>query len=270
MGRCLAAASVFLAAEALGGFVYDMAQTEFKGGKPGESVATEIKVEGSKIKMSGLGDENSEFIYDGTQQAMLILDHKRKSFMQLDKQTIDQIASQLGEAMKQMEEQMAAMPPAQRAMMEKMMKGKMPQGAEAQPELTVTRTGEKDTLSGFKAEKVEVGSAAGKQRELWVAKWSDLKGSEEVGEAFKGMSELFAGMMSAFSQGPMSQMFQRGGETNWIEQVQKLEGFPVLTREFDAAGKILSETALSQIREMAIPASEFEAPKGYKRQKLDQ
>ena len=266
-GRCLSVASLLFASHAFGGYVYDLSRTDHSK-KDSEKSSTEVAIEGSKIKMTGFGMDKSAFIYDGENATMLIVNHDDKTYTQLDKQTIEQLSSQISDAMAKMEEQLAKMPPAQRQMMENMMKGKMPEGGVKLPEFTVKRTGDEDTISGYDAEKIEVLSDDGERRELWVASWDELKGSEEFSEALQGMSKLFNEMMTAFSQGPLSQMFQNQQSGNWFDQLHKLEGFPVLTREFNEAGKLVSETVLANVDERDIPDDEFQAPKGYKRQKI--
>lgn len=268
LGRCLVAASVLVVSQTFAGYVYDLSQTEFRNGKEAAENDMKIMVEDSKVKMSGYGENEGEMIYDGSDQSMLIVDHKRKSYMKLDKKTIDDLAAQLKGAMAQMEEQLANMPPAQRKMMEKMMKDRMPKAAEPKAELSISRTGEKDTVAGYKAEKVELSSPDGVRRELWVTPWTELKGSEEITSSFEGMAEFFESMISAFSQGPMAGMMQNQAQTDWLDQMHKLEGFPVKTREYNAAGKVESETTLTGIEERDIADSEFKAPKGYKRQKM--
>lgn len=269
LGRMLAA-SLFLVTNAFAGYVYELSQTDAEDGtsSKSESGSTKFMVDGSKIKMSGFGDGGSEMIYNGDRQEMLIVNHDRKSYFQLDKKSVEEMAAKVNDAMAQMEAQLAKMPPAQRQMMENMMKDKMPAAVSEKPELTVSRTGKTDTVAGYEAERIDVMSPDGKQRELWVASWSDLKGSKQIAEAFKGMSQLFSGMMNAFSEGPLGRFAQVQTQNDWMEQMHQLNGFPVMTREFDKAGKLISETALSNVEETDIADSEFAPPKGYKRQKM--
>ncbi|MDH3476427.1 MAG: hypothetical protein OEM59_22335, partial [Rhodospirillales bacterium] len=51
-----------------------------------------------------------------------ILDHDKKRCQTIDKQGIEELSTEIGGAMKEMEAQLAKLPPDQRAMMEKMMK----------------------------------------------------------------------------------------------------------------------------------------------------
>lgn len=267
LGLYFVLASLFAGSNGFAGFVYELSQTDYKGRKGSEETKISILVDGARMKMSGMG-ESGEMVFDGGSKSLMILDHSRKSYFQMDQESMAEMVGKLNAAMAEMEEQLASLPPAQRAMMEKMMKGKMPSVGQARPVSTVVRTGEMDTVSGNKAEKVEVKSSDGTSQELWVAAWSDLKGSDEVMDAFTGMSSLINEMLGAFSQGPMAGMFSQRMQSGWMSDLKELEGFPVVSKSFDDAGKLISETVLSNIEEQEIPASEFQAPKGYKKQKI--
>lgn len=261
MGRRLVAASVLLfATHAFGGYVYELAPSESS-----DAPGSRIMVEGSKLKMALGGSRESDIVYDGAAKELLIIDHKRKSYVGLGKEQIDKLSQKLTDAMAQMEQQLANVPPAQRKMMENMMKDRMPQLAE-QVEVLVSRTGETETIAGYNAEKVEVKTGDTRQ-ELWVVDWADLEGSEQISAGMEGMSELFSGLMSTLSQSPMGNMFE-GQQANLFGQFKEIGGFPVRTREYDASGKLVSELALKGIESVSIDASEFRAPKGYKRQKM--
>lgn len=263
LGRGVLLASVVFVSNAFAGYVYDLSQKEANG----EDTNTKILVDGSKIKMLGF-DASNEVIFDGSSQALILVDHGKKSYLQMDKESIAELTAKLEEAMAEMERQLESVPPAQRKMMERMMKGKMPQVDQPKIETTVKRTGETDTVAGYEAEKVEVSISDGTSQELWVVPWSEIGGAEGIADAFTGMSSLFDDLMGALSQGPMSGF--AGGKSNsgWLEKLKSLEGFPVMAKAYDEAGKLVSETMLSNLEEKDIAAAEFKAPKGYKKQKL--
>lgn len=267
LGRGVLLASAFFVNQLFGGYVYDLSQTDYSKGKSGKESVTTILVDGAKIKMSGF-DATSEMIFDGESKTMMMVDHGRKSYFEMDQESIAEITSKLKDAMAEMERQLANVPPAQREMMERMMKGKMPGAGEERPTNTVKRTGEKDTISGYKVEKVEVSSSDGSGQELWVVPWSELKGSEELADAFKGMSSIYDELLGALSQGPMAGMIGQKMQSGWFNELKSIEGFPVAAKSFNQAGKLVSETMLSGIEEKDVDASEFTAPKKYKKQKF--
>ena len=76
------------------------------------------------------------------------------------KKTMKQMAQQMSGMMAQMQAAMKNMPPEQRAMMEKMMKGKMPQAAAPAPKTVYTAKGG-GSVKGFSCTKYEGDLSAG-------------------------------------------------------------------------------------------------------------
>ncbi len=260
--------ALLLVSNAFGGYSYTLEQTDIRNGKKQPAKSIRMLIDDSNIKMAGLDEENGEMIFDSEKEAMLMVDHQRKSYLQLDKKTIEQLAQKMTEAMAEMEKQLASVPPAQRQMMESMLKGRMPAAPVEQPKVEVKRTGKKDTIGDYKVERVDVLIDGRKANELWLADWSEVKGSEEMAGSFQAMSQLFAKIRATFAQSPMGRMMPNQDRSNWFAHVSELQGFPILSREFDAAGKLVSETTLAGSEETDIPAAEFKAPKGYKKQKM--
>lgn len=256
------AVSLLLCSNAFAGYVY-----EFQNSDKGSGNVT-LMVEGDKIRFTSTEDQGSDMIFDASSSTMTMLEHGRKRFMQLDKETIEALAKQIEDAMAEMEKQLASMPPAQRKMVEGMMKGKMKSMGEALPELTFKRTGETDTKSGYDVEKVLLLKDGVEASELWIADWDDVDGSIELKKSLKAMSDVFNKMIKAFSKGPMAGMISRNATSNWFGQIEDIGGMPIVSIELDANGKAKSQTILSSAEEKDIEASAFEIPKGYKKQKM--
>jgi hypothetical protein len=82
------------------------------------------------------------------------------------------------------------------------------------------------------------------------------------------MAEFFREMMDAFSSaaGPAGGFVSQFGDSAF-EVMGELEGFPVVTREFDG-GELESEATLRSARRQTIDPDAFEPPSGYKRQQM--
>jgi hypothetical protein len=63
-------------------------------------------------------------IFDGTRQVIDIVNMDRKTYVEVTKAQLDQLGAQMHDMMGQMQAAMASMPPAQRAQMEAMMRGR--------------------------------------------------------------------------------------------------------------------------------------------------
>lgn len=260
--RLLLAALLLFTSSVFGGYVYEFESSE--GGTGNVS----LLVEGDKIRVTSEDDRSSDMIFDASRSTMILLEHDRKRFIELDKETIAELASQIEDAMAEMEKQLAALPPAQRKMMENMMKGKMKGMSDALPELSFKRTGESDTKSGYKVEKVLLLKDEVETSELWVADWDDIEGSKELMNSLQAMAGMFNDMMKAFSKGPMAGMISGNTTSNWFGQIEDIGGMPIVSVELDSNGKPESQTTLTKVEERKIEASAFEVPKGYKKQKM--
>ena len=104
-------------------------EMEEKGEFTGEIDRTIGSVKGNKIKMDYYTNGNnkeSSMIYDGDKKEMITISHTEKAYQIMDEQTISKMASQMNEAMAQMEAAMKDLSPKEREMMKQMMKGRMP------------------------------------------------------------------------------------------------------------------------------------------------
>jgi hypothetical protein len=232
-------------------------------GQPAATLTASI--DGANLKMdipqpSGAG---AAVIFRGAQKEMVMIDHGRKSYVVMDQATMKDLAGQMSAAMKQVEAQMKNMPPEQRAMMEQMMKGRgmMPPSAQSAP-TELRRTSERGRHSGYDAVKYEAVQGGKVKRVLWVTQWSSMAGAAEARQAFESMATFSEDLISAL--GPMAQNLTRNG----FQDLKTLNGFPVLTIEYDDAGVVVSETRLVSATSEAVPADTFAPPAGYTRDSI--
>ncbi len=107
----------------LAGVVLEMITKDASGTQTETST---IYVEAGKVRLDNLGgNSNSEMTMIFRDEQMLMLNHQEKTYVVMDETMFDQINAQMSDVMKQMEAQLANVPPEQRAMMEQMMKGHM-------------------------------------------------------------------------------------------------------------------------------------------------
>ena len=91
-----------------------------------ESSTSQIQIERNRMRAEvhepSVG--NQTIIFDGTRQAMDIIDVSKKTYSEITQADVDKLASQMSDAMAQMTAAMASLPPAQRTQMETMMAGR--------------------------------------------------------------------------------------------------------------------------------------------------
>ncbi len=254
----------------LAGSVLVLEMTEYYEDPPMVSTI-EISSQGgaSRMEVAAPGrDESGGMIYRGGSGEMIALDHGEKSYYVLDEASMQQMGEQLGSAMKQMQEALEAMPPEQRAMAEKMMKQHLPEsmGQADRPPATLHRTGREDTVNGFDCDYYEVQRQGIKVRELCVTAWDELPGGQDIADAMTDMAGFFERMTSTLSE--QTGIGVMGGQQEMFEHLKEVDGYPVLTREFDSSGNVVSESVLESVTSEDLAPSLFEPPAGYRKMSL--
>ncbi|MDH3588503.1 MAG: DUF4412 domain-containing protein [Gammaproteobacteria bacterium] len=236
------------------------------------STVTEILIDGKNIKITESGS-SEDFIYNGQRRQMITVDHLEKRYMTMDVETAkemyggmrEQSASFGGEANRMMQEALKNVPADQRAMVEEMMKNKMPQGQMPQtsaPSVSeVKKTKERAKKAGYPTVKYEIWQDGRKAQELWVTDWDNVKGGSDVQQSFEDMAAFSRELMEATGGAAH-------GDDSAFEYMKEINGFPVMTREFDDSGELRSEDILRSAEGRSIDPDDFEPPSGYKRQEM--
>ncbi len=256
------------AGPALAGVVYEIEVKDHEQSPP-KTESIEAAVEGKNLKMGiapGSDGGRGDMIFRGDRREMVVIDHEDKSFHVIDEATMQQIAGQVSQAMSQMQEMLKSVPEEQRAMVEKMMKQRMP--AEAQtperPTSELRKTGDTGDKAGYPCVKYDVLRDGRKVRELWVTDWDNIEGGREVVGAFEDMADFFKELLDSVPD------FGQGGPSadSAFEHLKEIGGFPVVTREFDDDGSLEDESTLRSARRRTLDPAEFEPPAGYKRRSM--
>ena len=265
----LAIVALMMSVPVFAGVVYEIEVTDHEQSPP-KTESIQAAVEGRHLKMGiaskGKGSQG-EMIFRGDRREMVVVDHDDRSYHQMDAETIKALGGQVSAAMAQVQEALKNVPEDKRAMVEQMMKQKMPDAAAApqRPKSELKKTSERATHSGYPCVKYEVLRDGRKVRELWVTDWSNVEGGSDVVGAFEDMADFFTEMLDSlpsFGQesGPMGDPA--------FEHLREIGGFPVITREFDDDGSLEAESTLKSSRRQTLDPDAFEPPSGYKRQEM--
>ena len=254
----IAAAFLWSSTSAYAGVVMDMVTLDASGT---ETDRTKIYAQSRKIRMDQ-GNENppaATMIFLGDH--FLYVDHREKSYIVMDEAMLDQVSAKMNEAMKEMEAQLADMPPEQRAMVEQMMKGQMqgmmPEPAQEAPPIRVDSTGRSE-WKGRKCREYAVFEGGVKTQQLCAADLDDVEGSEEVIEAFRNMAAYMTKMNESM---PM----RSEDRSNPGELMEQIDGFPVHTVDYEN-GVMVGETSLDSVVEQDLDEAMFAAPDGYRQE----
>ena len=188
-----------------------------------------------------------------------IIDEADKSYIMFDKATMEQLAKKLNEAMVKMKEQLAQLPPEQRAQMEQMMPGLS--GGERKWTVEAVDTGKSDKVDGRACRIWDVKREGELDNQICVVPYSALPGKENFQAMFASFAKVFEEMAKSVPMmaGMMSKEFDAQAKVN---------GYPVRSRNYENGVLGDSEQLLKVWREEAIPASMFNIPAGYKQKQM--
>lgn len=263
------------AQSALAGGVLEMSASQ-DSGEPG-AVMEKIYAQDGRLRMDtldGQGSVSTSMVFKDDE--LIQISHADRSFTRINQQTFEGIlagagtanvnmaeaSAQMAAATKQMEEQLASMPPEQRAMVQKMMGnalpglGQLPGTNALAPEIRVEELGS-DQWQSYRCTRYRVQLDADNYHELCAADAGQIEGGDEIRVAFDGMRAFHRRMMEALPQlpfgSPLAQLPAVMGE---------IEGFPVYRREYNQ-GNLLGERYLATAGQRALEDRVFEVPDGY-------
>ena len=247
---------VALSSLAQAGVVMDLVSRDASGK---ETDRAKIYAQDGMLRMDQGSDADAAMIFLGDR--FLYVNHRDKSYIVMDEAMLEEVSAQISEAMKEMEAQLANMPPEQRAMVEQMMQGKMKgmmgEQAAAAPKPRVERMGASKWQS-YACRQYAVYEDSDKTQQVCAAKLDNVAGADEAIEAFKGMAAYMRKMAESMP------MFKDEG-MNPGELMEQIDGFPVHTIDYEN-GKVLRETSLDSVSEQDLDEETFAAPTGYRRE----
>lgn len=220
----------------------------------GEGRATEtIYVEGERLRTdpASIGKNGMSVIF--RDDTMWFVDHDKKEAQKIDKRAIADLAAQLEEMHRQLEQ----MPAQQREMMRKMMAGKMP-GMHEPPEYRV-EVGESTRIGDVPCTAHTLYSDDKKVQETCAADEGAVAELHEAMGAVRAMGSFAEDLRKMASNMPFGNMMK-----NIQAAIPEVDGFPVRTRWFDDDGNVTRESTLSSIEARDLEPSLFDVPKGYK------
>ena len=192
---------------------------------------------------------------------MYIVDDSDHTFVAFDKATMEQLAKQIGAAMDKAKEQLAKLPPDQRAQMEQAMGLSTGEDAAKKWEVEAVDTGKNDKVDGRACRVWDIKRNGELDDQICVAPYASLPGKENFQVIFANFAKVFEEMAKSIPMlaGMMNKEF---------DAQAKVKGFPVRSRAYDG-GKLGDVEQLVKVwREEEVPASMFEIPAGYKAKKM--
>lgn len=242
---------------------------------PPQAETIQMHVEGRQLKIELAPGERhgmpGGMIYRGDRREMVVLDDAHKSYIVIDRQTVQSMAEQYKQAMNQVQETLKNVPENQRAVVEKMMQERMAQMSAQppkRPQSEVRKTGERSVQVGYPCEKYEIWQDGKKGLDLWVTNWEKVEGGREVKPVFKDLATFVKEIQESFaSASGASGGFGGQFDGSFFAYLDQIDGFPVLAREF-AEGSLARESTLRSAKRQSPNPAAFELPAGYTQRKL--
>jgi hypothetical protein len=253
---CLAALPLFAAEGVL------IVQTTTNGAKT-QTSQIQIEKDRMRTEMVGANGEQQAMVFDGAKQVLTIINLTKKTYSEITKADIDAMGAQLSDAMAQVQGRLAGLPPAQRAQIEAMMRGRgAPPAAPAAPPPLKTeyrKTGT-DKVGKWTCDKYEGYMNGQKVSELCAVDPRALGLALSDFEITKQFATFFSGMMSQFQGRGRGEMFAIGS----VES-QGFSGVPVRHATY-ANGALQSTMELTDVSRQSFAASTYAVPSGFQKE----
>ena len=209
-----------------------------------------ILLDANRMRMDSDDGRSVLFLTDGGRDRMVMLDKTKNTYQEIDEQMMKQMGEQMSGAMAQMQAQLKNMPPEQRALMEKMMKGKMPQAAAAAPKTVYTAKGS-GSVNGFSCTKYEGVRRNEKEAEVCAALPAQLKLTPSDFQVLDKMKQFSSSLLSALASSPIrvNVPTAAGLESGY-------DGFPVQKTDFDN-GQPTKRGELKSITRVSFSDADF-------------
>ena len=221
----------------------------------GNTRTNQIQITKDRMRAEIAGDsgEKQAVVFDATKQLLWLINFEKKTYMELTKADADRLGAQTNDALAQMQEQFKNLPPAQRAQIEAMTRGRgMPGGP---PQKTEYRRAGSDKVGkwacakyeGFRGTEKASEICTVEPKELGVAA-ADFEAARQVGEFFKKMNPQNEDRIPVI--GSVAE--------------QGFSGYQV--RRMTQLGPNQMTSELVDASRQSIPDSAFDLPAGFKKE----
>ena len=240
----LVSLSNLLASAAFAGSILEIATTEYALDPPVlGSVQITTQGKSSHLEINSISsNESGGMIYNEARQEIIAIDHDRQEYYVITQEQMNLMAGQVEQAMQQMEAALAEMPPEQREFAKKMMEARMPVRKTDTSNTVLRATGESDTIAGYECDNYDVMNGENRVRDICITPWEDFPEGQEVAGAMKELGKFFESMREAFSNAGGLDLMDR--QKDLIGYMNELNGYPVRSRDYNAAGEIERELEL--------------------------
>jgi hypothetical protein len=210
-----------------------------------------------RAEVDGANGERQVIVFDGPKQVLTMIYPDKKAYAELTKADADQMGGRMSIS-PAMQEQMAKMPPAQRELMEQMMRGRAG-GPPPQPAKMEYRRAGSDKVGKWACDKYEGFQNNIKKMELCTVAPQALGVAASDFDITRQMTAFFS-KMAPGGTGPTF-------EVGTMETVG-FSGVPVRSIAFGSKGEVVYTSELTDVSRQNFAASSYAVPAGFQKQTM--
>jgi Domain of unknown function (DUF4412) len=219
----------------------------------GTTRTNQIQIEKNRLRAENDTARGKQIIvFDGVAQVLRTINPDAKTYSEMTKADVDRVGGQMQDAMAQMQEQMKNMPPAARAQMEAMMRGRGMPAAPAKTEYRKTGT---DRVGKWTCDKYEGFQGDQKVSEICTVDPKVLGFAAADFDVTRQMGAFFQQMLPQQA----NQMFTIGQA-----ETQGFSGIPV--RRTSTIANVQTTTELTDVTRQNFPDASYAVPAGFQKQ----
>lgn len=222
----------------------------------GDASNDAIHIAGGKMRVD-TGSADSYMIYDSTANTITMVEPAQRSYTVMTEEDLRSMGNAVKQAMKQLESQLANMPPAQREQMRKMMEQQMGgmMGGGAPKETEIVQTGETRNVAGYDCGVVRIMVDGASQGTACMADYGDLGIPAEDRSTIRAMADFSMTLAEQFGDMMPGHM-----------QAMAAEGFPV---EYDSrVGDTRVSGAIQSVETGSVDPGLFQVPSDFQQRSM--
>lgn len=200
-----------------------------------------------RVESKSAEGEESITIFDEARQVLWVIDPGAGTYYEMTPATLRGMQQRMEEARKQMQAQLAQLPPEQRKMMEEMMKQQM---GGPPPAVSAREVARGEKVGPFVCIHYELLTGGQRSGEVWAAGIEQLQLREAEYKTFQALGRFLE---------PLGQMAPAGG--SWTRGGQDIQGFPVRSLNYEGK-RLVAEEMVVKAERRALEAGLFTLPPG--------
>lgn len=218
-----------------------------------------VSLEPDRMRLD-VPEVSSVVIYRGDLDLVWIVDHRDRSFVRIDRATMDELSRRMADAKAELRARLAEMPPELRAAMARVMGRAADPKADQDRPIRVQETGKTERLNDVACAEVELRRGEEKIATACTADWESVAVEPE---SFRPIREIGSFLHRPLSVAPVfPDQSVRLDELDALDAIGRLEGVPLRIRVFEA-GVAIREIRITSIERKDFAGETFEIPAGY-------